>query len=96
MTDYRIERLEEVLIALKDDMGDVKKALVELTRIDTIQAQMAQRLDNIDQRMNKHSETIDQIQIALATMSNRSATNEWFIRVLIAAAVGVVAYIIKT
>lgn len=96
MTDYRVERLEEVLLALKDDMGDVKKALVELTRIDTIQAQMAQRLDNIDQRMNKHSETIDSIQIEVAKMSNRSASNEWFIRVLIVAAVSTIAYIIKT
>jgi len=95
MSEYKLERLEAVVTSLKEDMGDIKKVLIELTRIEVKHDSMAQRLDSIDRRMNKHSEVIDSMQVKLAEYVNKTGNNEWFIRILIAALVGGVAFIMR-
>ena len=49
-----------------------------------------------DNRLNRHSEAIDQHAIKLAMTSKTSNSNEWFVRILIAALVSSVAFMLRS
>ena len=87
--DVRFDRLEAKIDKLAD-------AMIKLVEIDTKIDGLINHNDIQDRRLNKHSETIDQHAIKLATVDKASGTNEWFIRLLIVALVSGAAYIIRT
>lgn len=95
MSEDRYERLEYTIqqLAVKvDKMADV---LAELARIEERHIAVQQRLDNHADRLNKHGEALDTHAVEIASVKNRSQFNEWFIRGLIAAMVGTIAFILR-
>ena len=85
----RFDRLEVKIDKLAD-------AMVKLVERDTKIDGLISHNDIQDRRLNKHSETIDQHAIKLATIEKTSGANEWFVRILIAALVSVAVYMIRT
>ena len=79
--ETKIDKLSEAMITL----------IQHDTKIDGLVAHNAIQ----DGRLNKHSVTLDGHSIKLATVSVSSKTNEWFIRLLIAALVTGVAFIMR-
>lgn len=86
--DVRFDRLEAKIDKLAD-------AMIKLVEIDTKIDGLITHNEMQDRRLNKHSETIDDHSIVLATVSKTSGGNEWFIRVLIAGLVSAVLYAIR-
>ena len=81
------------LAAKIDKLSD---AMIKLVAIDT-------KIDGLighnivqDNRLNRHSETIDDHAIKLAMTAKTSSTNEWFVRILIAALVSSVAFMLRS
>ena len=87
--DARFDRLEAKIDKLAD-------AMVKLVAIDTKIDGLLNHNNTQDNRLNKHSATIDQHAIKLATVSKASGANEWFVRLLIAAMVSSVAFMLRT
>ena len=78
--DARFDRLEAKI----DKLADAMVKLVEIdTKIDGILAHN----NTQDNRLNKHSDTIDKHAVKLAVVYKASGSNEWFVRLLIAALV---------
>ena len=81
--DARFDRLEAKI----DKLADAMVKLVEIdTKIDGILAHN----NTQDNRLNKHSDTIDKHAVKLAVVDKASGSNEWFVRLLIAALVSLV------
>lgn len=95
MSEQRFDRLEAEMGYIRKDMSDVKQVVVTLAKIEEKHVAVQQRLDNHDSRLNNHSKAIDEQAIDIAKMSKVSGTNEWFVRLLIAAMVGTVAYLLR-
>lgn len=87
--EVRFDRLETKIDKLAD-------AMIKLVEIDTKIDGLKTHNQTQDRRLNKHSETIDTHAIKLATIGKVSGTNEWFVRLLIAALVAGAAYMIRT
>ena len=87
--DARFDRLEAKIDKLAD-------AMVKLVAIDTKIDGLLNHNNTQDNRLNKHSATIDQHAIKLATVSKASGANEWFVRLLIAAMVSSVAFMLRS
>jgi len=85
----RFDRLEAKIDKLAE-------AMVKLVEIDTKIDGLVGHNVTQDSRLNRHSETIDQHAITLATVAKVSGTNEWFVRVLIAALVTAVAFMMRS
>jgi hypothetical protein len=84
----RFDRLETKIDKLSD-------AMITLIQHDTkIEGLVAHNAIQ-DGRLNKHSVTLDDHSIKLATVSTSSGANEWFIRLLIAALVTGVAFMMR-
>lgn len=80
---------------LETKIDKLSEAMITLIKHDTkIDGLVAHNLTQ-DTRLNKHSETLDTHSIKLATLSKSSGTNEWFIRLLIAALVAGVAIMVQ-
>ena len=88
MLEARFDRLD----AKVDKIAD---AMTKLIEHDTKIEGLVNHNNVQDSRLNKHSATIDAHAIKLATVSKTSGTNEWFIRVLIAAVVSTLFVILR-
>jgi hypothetical protein len=84
----RFDRLETKI----DKLSDAMITLIQHdTKIDGLVSHNAIQ----DGRLNKHSVSIDEHSIKLATVSKSSGANEWFIRLLIAALVTGAAFMMR-
>jgi len=88
MMEARFDRLEAKLDKLAD-------AMVKLIEHDTKLEGLVAHNNTQDNRLNKHSETLDSHAIKLATISKSSGANEWFVRLLIAALVTGAAFMMR-
>ena len=84
----RFDRLEAKIDKLAD-------AMIKLVEIDTKMEGLVAHNNTQDNRLNKHSETLDTHAIKLATVSKASGANEWFVRLLIAALVTGAAFMMR-
>ena len=84
----RFDRLEAKIDKLAD-------AMIKLVEIDTKMEGLVAHNNTQDNRLNKHSETLDAHAIKLATVSKASGANEWFVRLLIAALVTGAAFMMR-
>lgn len=81
---------------LETKIDKLAEAMVKLVEIDTKIDGLVGHNVTQDTRLNRHSETIDQHAILLATVTKVSDTNEWFVRILIASLVAAVAFMIRS
>jgi len=88
-SDARFDRLEAKIDKLAE-------AMVKLVEIDTKIDGLVTHNTTQDNRLNRHSETIDNHAIMLAGVSKASSANEWFVRVLIAALVTGLAFMMRS
>ena len=85
----RFDRLEAKIDKLAD-------AMIKLVEIDTKIDGLLIHNNTQDTRLNKHSVEIDQHAIKLALAAKTSGSNEWFVRLLIAALVAGVAVMMRS
>ena len=85
----RFDRLETKIDKLSD-------AMIKLVEIDTKMEGLVGHNITQDNRLNRHSVTIDEHAIKLATVSKASGANEWFVRLLIAALVTGAAFMLRS
>ena len=84
----RFDRLETKI----DKLADAMVKLVEIdTKIDGIQHHNSTQ----DIRLNRHSAVIDEHSVKLAVVVKASGANEWFVRLLIAALVTGLAFMMR-
>jgi len=88
-SDARFDRLEAKIDKLAD-------AMVKLVAIDTKIDGLLNHNNTQDNRLNKHSEEIDENKIAIALQGKTSSSNEWFVRILIAALVSAAAFMLRS
>lgn len=88
MESKDLNRLEAKIDKLSD-------AMIKLVEIDTKMDGLLMHNTTQDSRLNRHSETIDEHAVKLAVVVKASSANEWFIRVLIAALVTGLAFILR-
>jgi len=88
MESKDLNRLEAKIDKLSD-------AMIKLVEIDTKMDGFAMHNITQDSRLNRHSETIDEHAVKLAVVVKASGANEWFIRVLIAALVTGLAFMLR-
>ena len=88
-SNARFDRLEAKIDKLSD-------AMVKLVAIDTKIDGLLKHNNTQDSRLNKHSEEIDENKIAIALQGKTSSSNEWFVRILIAALVSAAAFMLRT
>ena len=88
-SNARFDRLEAKIDKLAD-------AMVKLVAIDTKIDGLLNHNNTQDNRLNKHSEEIDQHSIKLAVVAKASGANEWFVRLLIASLVASAAFLLRT
>ena len=87
--DARFDRLEAKI----DKLADAMSLLIKHgTKIETLEAHN----NTQDRRLNKHSEEIDDTKVAIALQGKTSSSNEWFIRISIAALVSAAAFMLRT
>jgi hypothetical protein len=84
----RFDRLETKIDKLAD-------AMILMIQHDTQIDGLLAHNHTQDSRLNKHSVTIDEHSIKLATVSKSSGANEWFVRLLIAALVTGAAFMMR-
>tara|TARA_R110000782_G_scaffold42638_4_gene96786 strand:+ start:113 stop:397 length:285 start_codon:yes stop_codon:yes gene_type:complete len=84
----RFDRLETKIDKLSD-------AMITLIQHDTKIDGLVAHNHTQDSRLNKHSVTLDEHSIKLATVSKSSGANEWFVRLLIAALVTGAAFMMR-
>jgi hypothetical protein len=96
MSEHRLEGIERSIVTLSGKVDDMAKVVTALARIEEKHVAVAARLDNADSRLNKHSVSIDNIKVDVASNTSKTATSQWFIRLLVATAVGIVAYMIRS
>lgn len=87
-SNARFDRLEAKIDKLSD-------AMVKLVAIDTKIDGLLKHNNTQDSRLNKHSEEIDENKIAIALQGKTSSSNEWFVRILIAALVSAAAFMLR-
>jgi len=86
--DVRFDRLEAKLDRLAE-------AMVKLVEIDTKIDGILFHNNTKDNRLNKHSQSIDDHSVKLAVVTRSSGANEWFVRLLIATLVAGAAFVIR-
>ena len=87
-SDARFDRLEAKI----DKLADAMSLLIKHgTKIETLEAHN----NTQDRRLNKHSEEIDDTKVAIALQGKTSSSNEWFIRISIAALVSAAAFMLR-
>jgi len=84
----RFDRLETKIDKLAD-------AMVKLVEIDTKIDGILNHNSTQDNRLNRHSEAIDDHAVKLAVVVKSSGANEWFVRLLIAALVTGLAFMMR-
>ena len=96
MSEQRLDRIEGSIDRLTGKIDDMAVVVTALARIEEKHVAVASRLDHVDNRLNKHSNEIDSINMAVASNTHKTAASEWFIRLLIAAAVSGIAYMMRS
>jgi len=86
--NLRFDRLETKIDKLSD-------AMITLIQHDTKIDGLVAHNQTQDNRLNKHSQSLDNHAISLATIGKSSGANEWFIRLLIAALVTGAAFMMR-
>ena len=86
--DVRFDRLEAKIDRLAE-------AMVKLVEIDTKIDGILFHNNTQDNRLNKHSQSIDDHSVKLAVVTRSSGANEWFVRLLIATLVAGAAFVIR-
>jgi len=94
-TNKRFDKLDVKMDKQDVKMDKLSDAMLTLIQHDTKIEGLVSHNNTQDKRLNKHSETIDNHSISLATVTKSSGTNEWFVRVLIAALVAGVAFMVR-
>ena len=89
MEAARFDRLEAKIDKLADAMIKLTEHSIKLENL--VDHNVVQ-----DNRLNRHSEAIDQHAIKLAMTAKTSNSNEWFVRILIAALVSSVAFMLRS
>jgi seryl-tRNA synthetase len=95
MSEQRFDRIEKTLDKLTAKIDTISEVVIALARIEEKHVAVKQRLDNHDSRLNKHSESLDDLAVHYARISKTSGMNEWFVRLVIASMVGAVAYLLR-
>jgi len=88
-SNARFDRLEAKIDKLAD-------AMIKLVAIDTKIDGLLNHNNTQDSRLNKHSEEIDENKIAIVLQGKTSSSNEWFVRILIAALVSAAAFMLRS
>ena len=95
MSEQRFDRLENTLDKLTSKVDKMTDVITSLARIEEKHVAVQQRLDHHDSRMNKHSASIDSLNLKQAATIHKSQFNEWFIRAVIVAMVTGVAFMMR-
>jgi predicted nucleic acid-binding Zn-ribbon protein len=95
MSEQRFDRIEKTLDKLTAKIDTISEVIIALARIEEKHVAVKHRLDSHEQRLNKHSEEIDVIQVDQAGSQVKTNTNEWFVRMSIAALVGLIVYLLR-
>jgi len=85
----RFDRLETKIDKLSD-------AMITLIQHDTKIDGLVAHNNTQDNRLNKYSEALDDHAVKLATVAKSSGANEWFVRLLIAALVTGVVFMMRS
>jgi len=95
MSEQRFDRLEGSIDRLALKVDQMSEVVTALARIEEKHVAVSQRLDHHDNRLNKHSDSLDELYVSSARTQKTSGTNEWFVRLLIASMVGTIAYLMR-
>jgi hypothetical protein len=95
MSEQRFDGIERSIDRLTSKVDDMAAVVTALARIEEKHVAVAGRLDHHDNRLNKHSNEIDDLNSAVSNNTTKADSSEWFIRLLIASAVGFIAYIAR-
>jgi seryl-tRNA synthetase len=96
MSEQRFDRLENSLDRLTSKVEQMSEVVTALARIEEKHVAVQQRLDHHDLRLNKHSDALDDLFVDTTKMAKTSGSNEWFIRILIAALVSGAVFILRS
>ena len=87
-SDARFDRLEAKIDKLADAMIKLTEHSIKLEGL--VDHNVVQ-----DNRLNRHSEAIDDHAVSLALVAKTSGANEWFVRLLIATVIAGVAFYLR-
>jgi|TARA_R110000824_G_scaffold121606_4_gene277821 hypothetical protein len=91
----RFKRLEETLDKLSVKLDTISDVIIAMARIEEKNLAAQQRLDHHDDRLSKHSNAIDSLNLKSAASLHKTNFNEWFIRALIVTIVGALAFMVR-
>ena len=91
----RFKRLEETLDKLSVKLDTISDVIIAMARIEEKNLAAQQRLDHHDDRLSKHSNAIDSLNLKSAASLHKTNFNEWFIRALIVTIVGALAFMLR-
>ena len=91
----RFKRLEETLDKLSVKLDTISDVIIAMARIEEKNLAAQQRLDHHDDRLSKHSNAIDSLNLKAAASIHKTNFNEWFIRALIVTIVGALAFMVR-
>jgi hypothetical protein len=95
MSEKRLDRIEHSLERLTEKVDKMAELMGAVIRMEEKHIWIQQRLETQDNRLNKHSESLDDHALLISEVKNKSKFNDWFIRGLIAAMVAATAFIIR-
>ena len=91
----RFKRLEETLDKLSVKLDTISDVIIAMARIEEKNLAAQQRLDHHDDRLSKHSNAIDSLNLKAAASIHKTNFNEWFIRALIVGIVSVLTFMVR-
>jgi hypothetical protein len=91
----RFQRLEATLDKLSAKLDTISDVIIAMARIEEKNLAAQQRLDHHDDRLSKHSNAIDSLNLKSAASIHKTNFNEWFIRALIVGIVGVLTFTLR-
>ena len=89
------DSIQQSINTVNAKVDRMAEAFTTLARMDEKYLAQQQILDRQADRQDKQGAAIDEIMVTLAGMQKTSSTNEWFVRLLIAAMVGTIAYLLR-
>lgn len=95
MSEQRLDRIEKNIDRLVEKVDDMTEVVTALARIEEKHVAVAQRLDHHDNRLNKHSSEIDDLQKTATRNSIKTDGSEWFMRLVIGSVIGLVVYLVR-
>lgn len=95
MSDQRFDRIEHSLEQVTVKLDRMTELMGSVIRMEEKQLAVQQRLDHHDDRLNKHSISIDSLNMKQVAVTQKSQFNEWFIRALILTMVSGIAFMMR-